>query len=209
MAESGRPGEVTPPPVLAPPIQGPSIKPPPIASPPAKRSAAPVILIIAVVLAVGFFVVVIGAAILVPGLLRARMTANETSAITSLKAIATAQVTYAATCGRGSFAASLPVLGRPVTDGEPGLLGQTLTGTGAPQAHGYSITMAAGARAVAGPADCHGTPTVTNFYAAAQPVAFGTTGTRSFAIDMENTVWMLTGPAAPLEPFASPATVVR
>src|SRR4051794_28517909 len=128
MAESGRPGDVTAPPVLAPPIH---------AAPPARRSTATIVLIIAVVLGAGFFVVIVGAAFLVPGLLRARMTANETSAITSLKAIAIAQVTYAATCGRDGFAATLQALGRPVTDGEPAALDQALIGTGVPQAHGY------------------------------------------------------------------------
>ena len=39
------------------------------------------------------------AAIAVPGLLRARMSGNEASAIGSMRAINSAQVTYAATCG--------------------------------------------------------------------------------------------------------------
>ena len=43
------------------------------------------------------------AAIAVPGLLRSRMTGNETSAIGSLKAITVAQVGYSTTCGNGSL----------------------------------------------------------------------------------------------------------
>src|SRR6187431_1569773 len=50
------------------------------------------------------------AAIAVPGLLRSRMTGNETSAIGSLKAITVAQVSYSTTCGNGSYASSLPIL---------------------------------------------------------------------------------------------------
>ena len=50
------------------------------------------------------------AAIAVPGLLRSRMTGNETSAIGSLKAITVAQVQYSTTCGNGGYATSLPVL---------------------------------------------------------------------------------------------------
>ena len=42
------------------------------------------------------------AAIAVPGLLRARMSGNEASAIGSMRAINSSQVTYAASCGGGS-----------------------------------------------------------------------------------------------------------
>ena len=46
------------------------------------------------------------AAIAVPGLLRARMTGNETSAIASLKVTTSSQVAYSASCGNGSYASS-------------------------------------------------------------------------------------------------------
>ena len=44
------------------------------------------------------------AAIAVPGLLRARKSGNEASAIGSVRAINSAQVTYAASCGGGGYA---------------------------------------------------------------------------------------------------------
>ena len=47
------------------------------------------------------------AAIAVPGLLRARMTGNETSAIASLKVTTSSQVAYSASCGNGGYAATL------------------------------------------------------------------------------------------------------
>ena len=46
------------------------------------------------------------AAISVPGLLRARMAGNEASAIGSLRAVNSAQSTYAASCGTGFYAPS-------------------------------------------------------------------------------------------------------
>ena len=55
------------------------------------------------------------AAIAVPGLLRARMTGNETSAIASLKVTTTSQVAYSASWGNGGYAASYAVLGTPPT----------------------------------------------------------------------------------------------
>ena len=43
------------------------------------------------------------AAIAVPGLLRARMSGNETSAIGSMRAVNTSEVSYSAACGNGSI----------------------------------------------------------------------------------------------------------
>ena len=50
------------------------------------------------------------AAIAVPGLLRARATANETSAVVTLRETVKAQVAYSTTCGAGNFAVSYVVL---------------------------------------------------------------------------------------------------
>ena len=47
------------------------------------------------------------AAIAVPGLLRARMSGNEASAIGSIRTIASAEATYASACGGGGYAISL------------------------------------------------------------------------------------------------------
>ena len=47
------------------------------------------------------------AAIAIPGLLRARMSGNEASAIGSLRAINSGQATYAASCAAGGFATTL------------------------------------------------------------------------------------------------------
>ena len=44
------------------------------------------------------------AAIAIPGLLRARMAGNEASAIGSVRAIHSAEATFAATCGGGGYA---------------------------------------------------------------------------------------------------------
>ena len=57
------------------------------------------------------------AAIAVPGLLRARMSGNEASAIGSMRAINSSQVTYAASCGGGGYATSLTDLATPPTAG--------------------------------------------------------------------------------------------
>src|SRR5262245_24586980 len=50
------------------------------------------------------------AASAVPGLLRARMSGNEASAIGSLRAVNGAQSTYSASCANGGYASSLTAL---------------------------------------------------------------------------------------------------
>src|SRR5579864_4523500 len=52
------------------------------------------------------------AAIAVPGLLRARMSGNEASAIGSLRAINSAQSTYASSCAGGGYAVALADLAK-------------------------------------------------------------------------------------------------
>src|SRR5829696_8446501 len=59
------------------------------------------------------------AAIAVPGLLRARMSGNEASAIGSIRTISSAQATFASSCGGGGYAASVADLGRAPTAGGP------------------------------------------------------------------------------------------
>ena len=67
------------------------------------------------------------AAIAVPGLLRARMSGNEASAIGSLRAVNSAQSTFASSCGSGFYAPSLVRLATPPTvGGGDGFIGTDL-----------------------------------------------------------------------------------
>jgi len=149
------------------------------------------------------------AAIAVPGLLRARMTGNETSAIGSLKAVTSAQVAYSASCGNNGYAATFTTLGTPAPGTTEGFISADLGGAAAPQKSGYNFTMGAGAGSAAGPNDCNGTATVTAYYSTAVPQTFGTTGGRSFATNAGSTIWQASAAAAPTEPFGAPATPIQ
>lgn len=96
-------------------------------------------------------VAVIGiiAAIAVPNLLESKKAANEASAISSVRTIVTAQITYSATVGNGSYAADLTALagaqmidqglGDGTKDGYTFAVagaGQTFTVTATPNASG-------------------------------------------------------------------------
>ena len=54
------------------------------------------------------------AAIAVPGLLRARISGNEASAIGSLRAVSSAQSTFAASCANGLYAQTSTARHRPL-----------------------------------------------------------------------------------------------
>jgi type IV pilus assembly protein PilA len=149
------------------------------------------------------------AAIAVPGLLRSKATANETSALASLQAINKAEILYATACGNGGFATTFAVLGTPPPGSGEAFLGADLTQAPTPLKSGYSFTLAPGAGSNAGPNDCNGTATQTTYYATAVPQTFGTTGARSFATNASQTVWQVNAAAAPTEPFGAPATPIQ
>jgi prepilin-type N-terminal cleavage/methylation domain-containing protein len=149
------------------------------------------------------------AAIAVPGLLRARMTGNETSAMASLKVVNSSEVAYSASCGNNGYAVDFTVLGTPPPGTTVAFISPDLGSVAAPQKSGYNFTLAAGAGGAVGPNDCNGTATQTAYYATAVPQTFGTTGGRSYATNAGNTVWQVSAAAAPTEPFGAPATPIQ
>lgn len=148
------------------------------------------------------------AAIAVPGLLRARMSGNETSALASMKVVNSSQVAYSASCGNNGYATSFSVLGDPAPGTTVGFISPDLGTVDTPQKSGYDFDMN-NAGSAAGPNDCNGIATGTAYYAMAEPTTFGTTGGRSFATNAANTVWQVNAAAAPTEPFAAPATPIQ
>jgi hypothetical protein len=56
--------------------------------------------------------------------------------------------------------------------------------------------MGAGTGSQAGPDDCNATATITAWLATGDPVTFGTTGTRHFAVNAGNTIWQNTADVA-------------
>jgi len=129
------------------------------------------------------------AAIAVPGLLRARMSGNETASIGSLRAVNSAEASYSSAAGQGGYSALLSVLGTPCPGGTNGFIspdlnpttpGVTAFGATGVTKSGYDTDMAANAGAVAGPNDCNGTATTTDYLATSKPTSPGSTGQRGF-----------------------------
>nr|PZN84601.1 MAG: pili assembly chaperone [Acidobacteriota bacterium] len=144
------------------------------------------------------------AAIAVPGLLRARMTGNESSAIASLRTTTSSQVSYSAACGNGAYAPTYDQLADP-PPGAPNSQGFISAEFNAPAPilkSGYELTLTDGG-AAEGPPDCNIQATAADFYAIAEPQNHGSTGTRSFAVDANMTIFQNDTDTAPTYPVAA------
>ena len=130
------------------------------------------------------------AAIAVPGLLRARMSGNEASAIGSLRAINSAEATFSSSCAGGGYAVNLADLIKPPSAGTPGFISPDLSTNGV-QKSGYIVNLAADAGATASTAaSCNGAAgMMSSFFAEDHPVTVGTTGQRSFGTDTRGTIY--------------------
>jgi type IV pilus assembly protein PilA len=119
------------------------------------------------------------AAIAIPSLMRARMAANEGSAIASLRALNSAEATYSSVAGHGGYAIQLSVLGTPCPSSQVPFISADLS-TDPSNKSGYVIAVFAATGSAAGLADCNGATTATAYYSTAVP-QYGTTGRRAFA----------------------------
>jgi prepilin-type N-terminal cleavage/methylation domain-containing protein len=118
------------------------------------------------------------AAIAVPGLLRARMSGNEASAIGSLRAVNSGQVNFASNCAQGSYADSLVGLALAPAGGGEGFISRDLAADPATKS-GYTVTLAPGTATT--PTQVCSTATTAASYAVnGDPVTPGSTGTRWF-----------------------------
>lgn len=135
------------------------------------------------------------AAIAVPALLRARMTGNETSAIASIRAINSGQVSYSTGCSAGFYSTTYPSLA-------PLYLSPDLTGALVPLKSGYRYTLGPGFGAQPGPNDCAGNPTTDGYYVTVRPLTAGVTGARGFASNQSGAIWQDASGLAPTEPFS-------
>jgi type IV pilus assembly protein PilA len=125
-------------------------------------------------------IILIIAAIAIPNLLRARMAANEASAVGTVRTLVTSEVTFSSTWNIG-FAPTLLALGgvTPCTaSSTQACLIDNLIATGGPKS-GYLVAAAGGTPA---------NGIINTFGASAYPVGIGTTGTRTFCSDESGVV---------------------
>jgi type IV pilus assembly protein PilA len=133
------------------------------------------------------------AAIAVPGLLRARMSANESGAIASLRVINNAQQAYYSSCGNGFYAGTLPILGDAPPAGTP-FISPDLSAAVSVDKSGYRTTMVRGAEATAATLDgCNpagvAAALFSSFYTSNTPLVPGLTGVRFFWSNTLGTIY--------------------
>ena len=133
------------------------------------------------------------AAIAVPGLLRARMSGNEASAIGSLRVVNSSQQAYSSSCANGFYSPTLVNLGTAPAGGTP-FISPDLSAAAPVTKSGYIITMTGVAPAAAATlAACNAVAAGTlsgSYWANATPSAFGSTGTRNFWTNTLGTIYV-------------------
>ncbi|HTZ84250.1 MAG TPA: prepilin-type N-terminal cleavage/methylation domain-containing protein [Candidatus Acidoferrales bacterium] len=119
-------------------------------------------------------IILIIAAIAIPNLIRARMSANESSAVGSVRSINTAEISYNAAYPANGFTTTLSRLGSPAGACTPstttGCFIDSVLSTGTKS--GYTFTTGTGSCAASTPQNCYSV--------AANPVTANQTGVRSF-----------------------------
>jgi type IV pilus assembly protein PilA len=124
------------------------------------------------------------AAIAIPGLLRARMSGNEASAIGSLRAINSSEAAYSSSCANGFYAPTLTDLYAAPTSGGTPFISPDLGSSDTVNKSGYAVTLTGIAPTNAATDDaCNGVVAGSlsgSFYSYADPISPGSTGTRYF-----------------------------
>src|SRR5438093_502348 len=153
------------------------------------------------------------AAIAVPGLLRARMSGNEASAIGSLRAINSGQASFSSSCAAGGYAVKLEDLVTPPKGSTQGFISPDLSANDVVKS-GYKVAIAkdgtSGVSDIGGTTVCGNTVTqpVSSYFGKADPVTAGGTGTRYFATDTRGTIFQ-SSTATIANPIPSGTAVVQ
>jgi len=145
------------------------------------------------------------AAIAVPGLLRARMNGNESSAIGTLRVLNSSQQAYSSACGNGYYASTLLILGNAPSGGTP-FVSPDLSAAETVAKSGYRLAMTNGTEALAATQNgCNASGVAadlySSYYATNDPLSYNLTGRRWFWTNTLGTIY-----AADSDMFA-PATV--
>jgi hypothetical protein len=112
-------------------------------------------------------------------------------------------VGYSAAAGNGGYAVLLATLAAPCPGSQQAFISPDLSLDPSVKS-GFTVTLVAGAGAVAGPNDCNATATQTAYYVTATPLTLGTTGNRSFASTASGSIFYNNTAVAPTEAVMAP-----
>jgi type IV pilus assembly protein PilA len=142
------------------------------------------------------------AAIAVPGLLRARMSGNESSAIGSMRAINSAEAAYSSATGGGGYAILLDTLAKGCGAGQ-GFISPDLK-LDPSNKSGYEVHLEDGATSADVADDCNGTKSRAAYYSWTIPLSIGSTGQRGFSTAAHGTIFFTPDGTQPPETGGTP-----
>jgi prepilin-type N-terminal cleavage/methylation domain-containing protein len=146
-------------------------------------------------------IIAVIAALAIPGLLRARISGNEASAIASLRAISTAQATFARSCTDNLYAKQLDTLGTGPS-GQQAFLSPDLGAGATVTKSGYRFAI--DGTAASGTA-CNGsTDLASGYHSWADPIS-SNQGSRYFGSNTTNTVWQSSSTLSGMSDTATPS----
>jgi type IV pilus assembly protein PilA len=155
------------------------------------------------------------AAIAVPGLLRARMSGNEASAIGSLRSINSGESTYASSCAGGGYAVALADLSKASAGSNQGFISPDLS-TDPSIKSGFNVSLAADGSAgvtqvtlAANTCNTSANAAMSSYWAGAVPRTVGQTGQRAFATDTRGTIFFNNTGAAIANPIPAATSVLQ
>jgi type IV pilus assembly protein PilA len=133
---------------------------------------------------------------------RARMAANEASAISSVRAVSEGEATYAASCGAGGYAQNLVDLGTAPAGSAPFIPADLAAGAKS----GYDFVLSAlngSTMVLAGADTCNGSSAdaMDGYHVGSVPSTVGLSGQRSFASDTSRTIYQDVSGAAIANPI--------
>lgn len=125
-----------------------------------------------------------------PGLTRAKDVAQAASAISTLKVINSAQVSYAVTCGSGFYSPDLQTLGVTPPSSTQAFLGADATAAASFIKSGYTFAMT-GTSMSGAPASCNGLAAgmgAPGYVASADPIS-ATANPQFYGTNADGTIW--------------------
>ena len=136
----------------------------------------------------------------VPGMMKARTSTNEASAVAALRVINAAEASYSSSCTSGGFAVSLDDLAKPPRGQDVAFVSSDL-GKNRIDKSGYTFVVERDAKPTVvdlGPADATCNAAAANpassYFASAAPTVPGSSGVRYFATDARGVVYASENP---------------
>jgi len=133
-------------------------------------------------------------ALAVPQLLRARLSAQESGAVASLRAVSSGEANFASSCGSGGYATNLADLAIAPPGTTVAFISPDLNINGVHKS-GFIFSVVKNGDAATVDVTlpvCNGAANnrATAYFASADPINYGTTGTKYFATDTPSTIYV-------------------